>query len=322
MLVDGAWREDARPADHGDRRFRHRIEPAAPGAPPPRFPAEAGRYHLYVAMGCPFAHRTVIYRSLKGLAGVVGLVRVLPVRGAEGWGFGEGHPDPLHGSRWLHELVRRAAARHTGSVTVPMLWDARADAVVNNESGDILRIFDAAFEDLADPDAPLARVRMAPEDRLPAVEEAGAFVHERVATGFFRVGFARGQAAYEDALTALYEALDELDRRLAHRRFLLGDRLTEPDWALFTSLLRWELVYADLFACGFKRLADFPNLEDHTRALFGFPGVAHTVDVEAIKRMYYQGLRDLNPRGIVPLGPVLRLHGPHRRGDWREWLRG
>ncbi len=275
------------------------------------FKAEPGRYHLYVSLACPWAHRTLILRALKGLQDVIPVTVVDPVSGPHGWRFADGPgstPDPLYGSAYLHELYTRAQSDFTGLVTVPLLWDRQRATIVNNESPEIMRMLNAAFD-------AFTPVR---DDYYPAalrgeIDAINAYVYERINNGVYRCGFATSQAAYARAFDALFGALDALEERLAHSRYLVGNTLTEADWRLFPTLLRFDAVYVGLFKCNRQRIADYPSLSGYLRDLYQHPGIAATVDFTHIKRHYFESLRDLNPSGIVPRGPALDLNAAHGR---------
>jgi len=317
LLVDGKWVDrwyDT--ASTGGRfvrqesGFRERV--AADGST--RFAPEAGRYHLVVSLACPWAHRTLIARRLKKLESAISVSVVHPFMGSQGWHF-QGveevpgsTPDPLHGVSFLHELYTRAEPHYTGRVTVPVLWDRTEDTLVNNESSEILRMLNAEFDAFGDPS-----VDLYPEPLRPAIDEINAFVYPKVNNGVYRCGFATTQEAYDEAFEELFGALDELEARLSRQRFLVGDRVTEADWRLFTTLVRFDAVYVGHFKCNRHRIADFPALSGYLRELYQWPGVRETVDFDHIKRHYYQSHETINPTGIVPRGPELDLERPHGR---------
>ncbi len=286
-----------------ESQFRDRI--TADGASGYR--AEAGRYHLYVSAACPWAHRTVIFRVLKRLQDVISMTVVDPVMGDDGWAFGD-DPDPVIGARYLRELYVRARPDYTGRVTVPVLWDRRTATIVNNESADIVRMLNGEFEAFT-----AERTDYYPAALRAEIDAVNALVYERVNDGVYRCGFATSQAAYEAAFDRLFGALDELDARLGRSRYLVGGRITEADWRLFTTLVRFDAVYHGHFKCNLRRIADYPNLHGYLRELYQWPGVAATVDIDAIKRHYYVSHRRINPTGIVPKGPLLDLAAPHGR---------
>lgn len=312
QLIDGGWQAgDVRPKtpDGQFRRkasaFRDWIEDR-PGA---RFRPEAGRYRLYVSLACPWAHRTLIFRALKGLGDMIGVTVVHPVMLEQGWSFADPHADPLFGAAHLHQIYSRADPAYTGRVTVPVLWDTVEGTIVNNESSEIIRMFNSAFD----------AVGAAPGDYYPAasrgeIDAINRRVYETVNNGVYRCGFATIQDAYEQAFDALFDSLDWLEDILSRQRYLLGDRITEADWRLFPTLARFDPVYHGHFKCNRDRLTDFPNLWAYTRALYQWPGVAETVDLAHIKRHYYASHRSINPTGIVPKGPLVDFTEPHDRG--------
>jgi len=267
--------------------------------------AGAGRYHRYVSLACPWAHRALIFRKLKGLEGMIGLSVVHWRMGEHGWTFEPGPgviPDPIHHARYLHEVYTASNPAHTGRVTVPVLWDRATAQIVNNESSEIIRMFNSAFE----------RVGAAPGDYYPVelraeIDALNERIYATVNNGVYRAGFAVRQAAYEEAARALFSTLDWLDGRLAMHRYLCGERLTEADWRLFTTLIRFDPVYVGHFKCNIRRIADYANLSRYLRELYAHPGVSATVNIRHIKGHYYGSHPSINPNGIVPLGPELDL---------------
>ncbi len=276
------------------------------------YPAEAGRYHLYVSHACPWAHRTVIVRELKGLQDAIGLSIADPIRDERGWRF-TGEPgttlDEVNGWSYLSEGYLATDPNFDARVTVPVLWDTVSGRIVNNESADIIVMLNGAFDELASRPG-LDLYPRALRDEIDAINET---VYENVNNGVYRAGFASTQEAYEEAVRPLFATLDELDERLAARRFLLGDRQTLADWRLFTTLVRFDSVYVGHFKCNLRRIADYPNLSGYLRDLYATPGVAETVDFDQIKRHYHLTHGDINPSRIVPAGPVLDLRAPHGR---------
>lgn len=270
------------------------------------FPVQSGRYHLYVSLACPWAHRTIIYRKLFGLESQLGMSVVDPVMLDDGWELDEG-ADPVEGARYLRDLYVKARPDYSGRVTVPVLWDKQRHVIVNNESGEIIRMFNAA---LAPPG-----MDFYPEPARAEIDATNAFVYENVNDGVYRCGFAGTQEAYEDAFGKLFAALDELELRLGRRRFLCGAYITEADWRLFTTLVRFDAVYVGLFKCNRRRIVDYPNLWGYLRELYQHPGVASTVSFDHIKRHYYVSHTRLNPGQIIPCGPDLDLTAPHLRGQ-------
>ncbi|MCA1798954.1 MAG: glutathione S-transferase family protein [Xanthomonadaceae bacterium] len=283
-----------------DSGFRARV--AADGAG--GHPAVAGRYHLYVSLACPWAHRTLIFRKLKGLESAISLSIVDPYMGKDGWAFSDGPgciPDDVNGARFLHEIYTLAKPEYTGRVTVPVLWDREAQTIVNNESAEIIRMFNSEFDAIGD-----ASLDFYPPELRVEIDKVNAFVYDRVNNGVYKAGFATEQRVYDDECKNLFGALDELDARLADRRFLCGDRITEADWRLFTTLIRFDPVYHGHFKCNVRRIADYPALSRFLAELYRVPGVADTVNFDHIKQHYYRSHHTINPTGIVPLGPAWR----------------
>lgn len=321
LLVEGKWQDRAPPGGGpGDSfvrpasTFRNWVTPdGTPGATGEGgFAAEPGRYHLYVSLACPWAHRTLIFRKLKKLTEAISVSVVHPHMLTEGWVFDSDWPDDLFGARRLYEIYLKADPGYSGRVTVPVLWDKRQDVIVSNESADIIRMLNSAFDAFGD-----ASIDFYPEPLRAEIEGINAVVYETVNNGVYRAGFARSQTAYEDAFKSLFSTLDDLDSRLAEQRFLLGDRLTEADWRLFTTLVRFDAVYHGHFKCNRRRIFDYPSLSGYLRDLFQVPGVKDTVNFDHIKQHYYFSHDHINPTRIVPLGPLLILDAPHDRDRFR-----
>ncbi len=293
-----------------DSRFRDWVTADGSSA----YLAEAGRYHLYVSLACPWAHRTVILRELKGLQDAIGMSIVDPIRDEHGWAFTDEPgttPDKLHDWAYLSEGYVASDPDFDARVTVPVLWDTHSGRIVNNESADIIVMLNSAFDAFAsNPDLDLYPAPLREE-----IDSINAKVYDNVNNGVYRAGFASSQDAYEEAVLPLFETLGELDARLATRRYLAGDgtRQTLADWRLFTTLLRFDPVYVGHFKCNLRRIADYPNLSGYLRDLYQTPGVAETVDLGQIKRHYYMTHGGINPSRIVPAGPLLELDAPHGR---------
>jgi putative glutathione S-transferase len=270
------------------------------------YPAAPGRYHLYVSLACPWAHRTLIFRALKRLEDVISVSVVDPViDDEESWAFSDGPgciPDTVNGFRYLREVYTAADPRYSGRVTVPVLWDKHTRTIVNNESAEIIRMLNCAFDAFTP-----VKTDYYPTALRPRIDEVNAMVYARVNNGVYRCGFAGTQAAYDAAFESLFGALDELQARLGASRYLAGDTLTEADWRLFTTLLRFDAVYYVHFKCNLRRIAEYPNLSRLLRELYRVPGVAATVDMDHIKRHYYLSHPHLNPSRIVPRGPILEF---------------
>lgn len=276
-----------------------------------RYRPEAGRYHLYVSLACPWAHRAIIVRKLKRLEEVVSLSVVDPIRDEKGWRFreGDGHSlDPVNGFDYLSEAYVATEPSFEGRVTVPVLWDRETRTIVNNESSEIIRMLNGEFDAWGDPSVDLYPVEL--RDEIDRINE---LVYDDVNDGVYRCGFATSQEAYEEAFEALFARLDELDARLARQRFLVGPAWTEADWRLFTTLVRFDAVYVGHFKCNRRRIADYEHLSGYLRDLYQTPGIAETVNFDHIKRHYYVTHRGINPTGIVPRGPELHLDAPHGR---------
>jgi putative glutathione S-transferase len=316
-LVDGKWHAgEVAAADasgrfvRADAKVRNWITPDGSPGPSGRggFAAEAGRYRLYVSLACPWASRTLILRAWKGLESMIGLSITHWRMGDQGWTFEPGAgviPDPIHHVDFLHQLYTRADPHYSGKVTVPVLWDQREDTMVSNESADILRMLNSAFDGIGA--AAFDYYPAALRDEIDAVNER---VYETLNNGVYRAGFAKSQDAYEASVVPLFDTLDWLEARLSRSRFLVGDQPTEADVRLFTTLVRFDSVYHGHFKCNLRRLIDYPNLWGYARQLYQWPGVAATVDFDHIKRHYYQSHASINPSKIVPLGPLLDWSAP------------
>jgi glutathionyl-hydroquinone reductase len=325
LLVDGVWQDEQHSARTPDGRFvrpttRFRNWVTEDGGPGPTgeggFAAARGRYHLYVALPCPWAHRTVIMRMLKGLEDVVSMSVLEPLYGPHGWRFGTSpgtSPDSVNGASELAEIYLRADPRYTGRVSVPALWDKERRTIVNNESAEIIRMLNDAFGRFTN-----VRTDYYPPALREEIDRVNALVYENVNNGVYRAGFATAQEAYEEAFRALFRVLDELEQRLARQRYLAGGDITEADWRLFTTLVRFDAVYYSHFKCNLRRIIDYPNLSNYLRDLYQQGGVAATVNMDHIKRHYYGSQRHVNPTGIVPLGPQLDFMAPHDRGRFEN----
>jgi glutathionyl-hydroquinone reductase len=292
--------------------FRHWVR--ADGSTP--YAAQRARYHLYVSFACPWAHRTIIVRHLKGLESTIGLTVVDPVRDERGWAFRDGpgfSHDPVNGFRFLSEAYLASEPGYRGRFTVPVLWDRCAKRIVNNSEDDLCRMFDREFGGLAKSDVELFPAAIEAEH-----EKLAEFVYENVNNGVYRAGFATTQPAYERACRNLFAALDTLEHRLAARRYLFGSRAVEVDWRLFCTLVRFDAVYFGHFKCNLRRIVDYPNLSGYLRDLYQQPGIADTVNFDHIKRHDYMTHEDINPTRIVPIGPLLDLTAPHGREKLAE----
>lgn len=322
LLVDGKWHDQWYDTSKTGGKFereaaRFRNWVTADGAPGPEgeggFEAKSGRYHLYVSMACPWAHRTLIFRKLKGLEKHISVSVVHPDMVENGWEFRPGderHRDHLYDFEFMHQVYTHAAPDYSGRVTVPTLWDREKQTIVSNESAEIIRMFNSAFDGL---DGVRKELDFYPEPLRGEIEEVNARVYETVNNGVYKAGFATAQDKYEEAYGALFDSLDWLEARLAKQRYLVGAQLTEADWRLFTTLIRFDAVYYSHFKCNRQRIGDFPALSAYVRDLYQVPGVSETVDIGQIKQHYYVSQRTINPTQIVPVGPQLDFDAPHGR---------
>ncbi|WP_020177840.1 glutathione S-transferase C-terminal domain-containing protein [Methylopila sp. M107] len=320
LLVEGRWQDRWYDTSTSGGRFERQASQfrnwlTQDGAPGPSgdggFEAEAGRYCLYVSLACPWAHRTLVVRKLKGLEKLIDVFVVDPRMGEEGWVFGDfpgATPDAVNGARRLYEVYLKAAPGATTRVTVPVLWDKARNTIVSNESAEIIRMLNAAFDGLTG-----NSVDLYPEPLRDEIDALNARVYERVNNGVYRAGFATSQAAYEEAYLALFDELDWLDAQLGRRRFLTGARITEADVRLFTTLIRFDAVYVGHFKCNGRRIADYPNLSGYLRDLYQRPAFRETVNFAHINTHYYWSHPTINPTRIVPLGPELDLDAAHGR---------
>ncbi len=297
-----------------DAGFRNWI--TKDGSPGPSgaggFKAEPDRYHLYVSYACPWAHRTLIFRLLKDLVDMISVSVVNPDMGEQGWTFEEGPgvtADGVNGAQYLHQIYTAARPDYSGRVTVPALWDKKTRTIVSNESSEIIRMFNAAFDDLGATPGDYY-----PEDLRSEIDLLNDRIYNTLNNGVYKAGFATTQAAYEEAVVPLFETLDWLEDRLSRSRYLTGGSITEADWRLFTTLVRFDPVYVGHFKCNLKRIADYPDLAGYVRDRYQVPGVAETVRLDHIKSHYYGSHSSINPTGIVPLGPEIDYAAPHGRG--------
>lgn len=320
LLVDGQWQDKWYDIEASGGRFVRedagfRNWVTADGSAGPTgvggFKAEANRYHLYVSLACPWAHRTTIYRKLKGLEDMISLSVVHPFMGDKGWTFAEGAgviADPIVNASYLYEVYVAAKPNYTGRVTVPILWDKKTNTIVSNESSEIIRMLNSAFDEAGATD-----VNFLPKALLAEIDTINEFVYSAVNNGVYKAGFATTEAAYKEAVVMLFDALDTLEARLADQRYLLGDTITEADWRLFTTLVRFDAVYVGHFKCNIRRIVDYPNLWGYLRDLYQVPGIAETVSIEHIKAHYYTSHANINPTRIIPVGPLLDFNEPHDR---------
>jgi glutathionyl-hydroquinone reductase len=316
MLVDGQWTTDWVERDESGKfnrmptKFRDRITANGSSG----FKAEADRYHLYVSLACPWAHRTVIMRKLKGLEDVIGLSIVDAVLSDKGWFFSDAPgaiPDSVNHAQFLQEIYVKAKSDYTGRVTVPVLWDKQKQTIVNNESREIIRMLDTEFGAFAKPD-----VDLFPKDLQDQIDQVMDAIYMPINNGVYRSGFASSQEAYEEAVTELFEHLDHWENVLSQQRYLCGNRLTEADINMFTTLLRFDAVYYVHFKCNLKRIVDYPNLWNYLKDLYQHPGIKETCNLDHIKRHYYMSHPHINPHRIVPKGPIINFEEAHDRDQF------
>ena len=312
LLVDGEWHDewyDTKKSGgrfiRSDSQFRNWI--TKDGSPGPTgeggFKAEPNRYHLYVSYACPWASRTLIMRSLKGLSDIISVSAVHPLMAENGWTFEDGPgvvKDPIHNAKYMHEIYTHVEPEYSGRVTVPVLYDKKTDKIVNNESSEIMRMFNSAFEGLESNDYDFA-----PEELLDEIDEMNDFVYDTINNGVYKSGFATEQDVYEEEVTKLFDALDKLEAHLETNEYLVGGKITEADWRLFTTLVRFDPVYHGHFKCNLRQLMDYKNLWRYTRELYNWPGVKETVNFNHIKEHYYMSHDTINPNKIVPKGPKI-----------------
>ncbi len=311
VMVDGKWHDQwfETKATGGrfirsEAQFRNWI--TSDGSPGPSgeggFKAEVGRYHLYIGNACPWAHRTAIFRTLKRLESWIGLSIVHWFMAEHGWTFASGDgviPDPINHANYSYEIYRAADSDYSGRVTIPILWDTEKNTIVSNESSEIIRMFNSAFDELG-----ALPGDYYPEELREEIDAINARIYDTVNNGVYKCGFATSQVAYDEALYPLFESLDWLENLLSERQYLAGDNITEADWRLFTTLIRFDPVYVGHFKCNLRRLIDYPNLSRLTRTLYEVPGVAETVDMAHIKNHYYSSHESINPSRVVPAGPA------------------
>jgi putative glutathione S-transferase len=318
LLVDGVWQDDISRTKDGHfirptAQFRNWITPDGSAGPSGKdgFAAEPGRYHLYVSLACPWAHRTVIFRKLKKLESIISMSTVSPDMLKDGWTFNKGEGssgDEVNGKSKLSEIYLLAEPKYSGRVSVPVLWDKKRKTIVNNESSEIIRMLNSAFDALAE-----AKTDYYPERLRPEIDRLNELIYTNINNGVYRSGFASSQAAYEQAFRNLFDTLDEVEQILSRQRYLTGKTITEADWRLFTTLVRFDAVYYSHFKCNWRHIYEYPNLSNYTRDLYQVPGVADTVSLAQIKRHYYFSQRHVNPAGVVPVGPQLDFAAPHDR---------
>lgn len=314
LLVDGVWHTDWYDTQstggefiRQDAQFRNWVTPANESGD---FPAQKGRYHLFVSLACPWAHRTLIFRALKRLQDVIGVTVVRPEMLDKGWELPEEHDSPIARIRVLADVYRKARADYSGRVTVPVLWDTVNETIVSNESSEIIRMLNTSFNAFTEVKTDFYPLAL--QDDIDAIN---ALIYDKVNNGVYKIGFATTQSAYEKHFNALFKTLETLDQRLGQQRYLVGDQITEADWRLFTTLIRFDAVYVGHFKCNLKRIEDFEHLPHYLRDLYQQPGVAETVDFDHIKTHYYYSHDTINPTRVVPLGPQVDYLSAHHRGE-------
>jgi len=320
LLIDGQWHDKWYDTKSTGGRFKRQASAfrnwiTADGSPGPSgddgFKAEPERYHLYVAYACPWAHRALILRKLKGLEKFLPISVVNPLMKENGWSFEPGYkvtPDPIHHATYMHQVYTAADPEYTGRVTVPVIWDKKQSTIVNNESSEIIRMLNSAFDGIGAKPGDYY-----PEGLRETIDSVNERVYHNVNNGVYKAGFATTQEAYEEAVMPLFETLEWLEGILAENRYLCGPRITEADWRLFTTLIRFDAVYVGHFKCNIRRIDDYPNLSNYLRELYQWPGVSETIDFHAIKLHYFASHATINPTGVVPIGPALDFHRQHDR---------
>ncbi|WP_318414299.1 glutathione S-transferase family protein [Photobacterium leiognathi] len=320
LLVDGKWHTDWYDTKSTGGKFERKAssfrnwitkDGSAGITGEAGFKAESNRYHLYVSLACPWAHRAIIYRQLKGLDSMIPMSVVNAYMGENGWNFEAGDgvvADPIFNAQFLHQIYTQADPDYTGRVTVPVLWDKHKQTIVSNESADIIRMLNSAFDDVG-----AVKGDFYPQALRQQIDELNDFVYANINNGVYRAGFATTQEAYDEAVIALFDALEVIEQRLSTQRYLLGDHITEADWRLFTTLVRFDAVYVGHFKCNLKRIVDFPHLWGYVRDLYQVEGIAQTVDIDYIKAHYYGSHETINPTRIIPKGPELDFLSPHHR---------
>ncbi|MCH8113399.1 MAG: glutathione S-transferase family protein [Proteobacteria bacterium] len=316
MLVEGQWVDDSAMRRGGFHRPDAPLRNWVTADGSSGFKAEAGRYHLYISYACPWAHRALIVRRLKKLEDAISLSVVDWHMTDDGWHFSDRDgaiPDPNVGAKFLREVYIASDPAYTGRVTVPVLWDKKTGVIVNNESSEIIRMFNDAFSTFDD-----ASLDLYPADKRAEIDALNDVIYDTLNNGVYKCGFGGGQVFYEESFDALFATLDDIERRLARQRYLVGDVPTEADWRLFPTLVRFDAVYFGHFKCNLRRIADYPHLSNYLRDLYQTPGIAETVNMHHIKSHYYHSHTSINPTGIVPKGPALDLDTPHDRGRFAD----
>ena len=320
LLVDGKWHNewyDTKSTGgkfvRKDSSFRHWVTPNGEAGPSGSdgFKAEADRYHLYVSLACPWAHRTIIFRELKGLQNMISMSVVNAIMREHGWTFDPGEgvvPDTVNDKLKMHEIYTLANPNYSGRVTVPVLWDKHQKTIVSNESSEIIRMFNSAFDQIGATEGDYY-----PQELQGQIDEVNAWIYDTINNGVYKAGFATTQTAYDEAVASLFSALDQLEERLSKQRYLVGKQITEADWRLFTTLIRFDAVYVGHFKCNIRRIEDYPAISNYVRELYQYPHVKKTVDIDYIKAHYYGSHDTINPTLVIPRGPVLDFEKEHNR---------
>ena len=308
LLVEGKWVDQWYDTKSTGGKFVRQESSFRDSIGSERFPAEKDRYHLYISHACPWAHRAAIFIRLKDLEQIIPITVVNAYMGENGWELSESG-DPINGKKFMHEVYTMADPKYTGRVTVPVLWDKKEKTIVNNESSEIIRNLNSAFDDLTGNND-----NYYPEELKPQIDEINDYIYANINNGVYKAGFATSQSVYEEEVEKLFKALNVIEERLDKQRYLIGDVLTEADWRLFTTLLRFDPVYVGHFKCNLRRIYDYSNLYNYIKELYQIPKVIDTINMEHIKEHYYKSHAQINPTGIVPMGPEVNYTEPHDRG--------
>jgi len=307
LLVEGKWVDQWYDTKSTGGKFVRQESSFRDSIGSERFPAEKDRYHLYISHACPWAHRAAIFIRLKDLEQIIPITVVNAYMGENGWELSESG-DPINGKKFMHEVYTMADPKYTGRVTVPVLWDKKEKTIVNNESSEIIRNLNSAFDDLTGNND-----NYYPEELKPQIDEINDYIYANINNGVYKAGFATSQSVYEEEVEKLFKALNVIEERLDKQRYLIGDVLTEADWRLFTTLLRFDPVYVGHFKCNLRRIYDYSNLYNYIKELYQIPKVIDTINMEHIKEHYYKSHAQINPTGIVPMGPEVNYTEPHDR---------
>ncbi len=313
LLVDGKWHDEWLDTDSTGGEFVRQDSEYRRSIGEPGFAAEADRYHLFFSHACPWAHRALIFRKLKKLEQIIGITNVDPLMLANGWEFSEiSRDNPIEGINYLYEIYTTIDPHYTGRATVPILWDKKQHTIVNNESAEIIRMFNTAFDDLTG-----EHTDYYPEQHRAEIDEINSLVYDNINNGVYRAGFATSQHHYETAFRGVFETLDVMEERLQQQRYLLGEAITEADWRLFTTLIRFDAIYYGHFKTNLRRIEDYPNLSNYLRELYQIDGIAETVNFDYNKTHYYVSHTSVNPTQIIPMGPQLDFNRAHDRNRFQ-----